>query len=397
MFTSLALFTVLPYALKAQDATIKKAASQLEKWVERTPQEKVYLHFDKPYYAAGDDIWFKAYITAGPKHELSGLSGALNVELIDSRDSVKQSVKLPVIAGTAYGDFALSDTLEEGTYRIRAYTNYMRNFDAAYFFDKTITIGNAGSGAVYTTTHYAYALQNGHQQANVIINYAAADGKPYIYKEVSYQLVVSDKNTIKGKAITNDKGAIDISFPGLVLNNNSPGRIITRIKTGEKTTVVKMLPIKAASGNTDVQFFPESGSLISGIPSRVAFKAVGADGLGAAISGIVIDDNNLEVAKIVTRHLGMGSFLILPQAGKNYKAQITFADGSQRVINLAVKQEGYVVGVNPGADEENIGIRIYASEGLQGKEINLGSAKQRLYLLRSKKQNRWRSNLCQDP
>ena len=26
------------------------------------PQEKVHLHLDKPYYAIGDDIWFKAYI-----------------------------------------------------------------------------------------------------------------------------------------------------------------------------------------------------------------------------------------------------------------------------------------------------------------------------------------------
>src|SRR3546814_11558450 len=28
------------------------------------PTEKVYLHFDKPYYAVGDTVWIKAYITA---------------------------------------------------------------------------------------------------------------------------------------------------------------------------------------------------------------------------------------------------------------------------------------------------------------------------------------------
>src|SRR5690606_41292957 len=30
-------------------------------FITNLPSEKVHMHFDKPYYAVGDTIWFKAY------------------------------------------------------------------------------------------------------------------------------------------------------------------------------------------------------------------------------------------------------------------------------------------------------------------------------------------------
>jgi hypothetical protein len=124
--------------VRADDDPIKKIVTQLSKWTDDNPQEKVYLHLDKPYYAAGEDIWFKGYVTIGVKHQLSALSSVLNVELIDGRDSIKRAIKLPVQNGVTWGEFALPDSLEAGNYRIRAYTNYMRNAGDDYFFDKTI-------------------------------------------------------------------------------------------------------------------------------------------------------------------------------------------------------------------------------------------------------------------
>jgi hypothetical protein len=125
-----------------QDDPITRIRRQLETWATDEPVEKVYLHLDKPYYAAGDDIWFKAYVVSGPLHRLSSLSSILNVELINGSDSIIQSVKLALDSGTASADFALPDTLHQGNYRIRAYTNYMRNAGSEYFFDKQLAIIN---------------------------------------------------------------------------------------------------------------------------------------------------------------------------------------------------------------------------------------------------------------
>ena len=56
---------------------------QLAGYKETHVIEQAYLHFDKPYYAAGDTIYFKAYVTVGERHELSALSGVLHVDLVN--------------------------------------------------------------------------------------------------------------------------------------------------------------------------------------------------------------------------------------------------------------------------------------------------------------------------
>ncbi len=42
------------------------------------PSEKLYLQFDKPYYAIGDTIWFKAYLFNASYLTASDKSGIIN-------------------------------------------------------------------------------------------------------------------------------------------------------------------------------------------------------------------------------------------------------------------------------------------------------------------------------
>ena len=62
--------------------------------------------------------------------------------------------------------------------------------------------------------------------------------------------------------------------------------------------------------------------MVNGIRTRIAFKAVNSNGLGAEINGIITDEQNNEVAAITATHLGMGSFAFTPEAGKNYTARL---------------------------------------------------------------------------
>jgi len=370
IMVSVALFGFI----KAEDDPIKKAAAQLDKWLNDYPQEKAYLHFDKPYYTAGDDMWFKAYVTVSPQHRLSALSGALNVELIDDKDSVKQAIKIPLVAGLGNGDFALSDTLAAGSYRIRAYTNWMRNAGPDYFFDKTIQIGNATKNVVLTKANYAYNNQDGKQVINAAINYADLSDAPFANKEVSYQVQLNNKDVSKGKGITDARGDLHISFTNPLQVAVKQGAITTKIKIEEKVSVTNVLPVRAVSAKVNVQFFPESGNLVNGLPSKIAFKAVGEDGLGKAINGVVLDNNNQEVAKITTQHLGMGAFIMIPEAGKTYQAKISYEDGSQSTVALPkALDQGYIMSINGNManDPDHVLIRIIASPALATSEINL--------------------------
>src|SRR5277367_2840044 len=219
--------------------------------------EKAYLHFDRPYayYVGGDIVYFKAYVTMGERHEPSTISNVLHVDLIDKNDVLMQSIVLQLTDGTGWGDFALPEKLQKGSYRIRAYTEWMRNDKSPYFFDQYISVSS----------------QNGADRIAEATNKSA--------------------------------------LPGL-------------------------------------QFFPEGGNLVTDVHSKVAFKAVGADGLGIDVKGIVVDNENKEVAKIASAHLGMGVFDFVPEEGKAYQAKVTFANGSQSSIELPVEPKGITLSVN---------------------------------------------------
>ena len=101
------------------------------------PNEKIYLHLDRPSYWANDDLWFKAYLLNSPIPECN-----VYVELINSSGNVIDKKICWSQNGLAYGDFRLADTLSSGVYQIRAYTNWMRNFEDDWFFRKNIIIRN---------------------------------------------------------------------------------------------------------------------------------------------------------------------------------------------------------------------------------------------------------------
>src|SRR5476651_1185856 len=209
--------------IRAEDDPIKKIVTQLSKWIDTNPQEKVYLQTDKPYYAAGENIWFKAYITIGDKHQLSALGNILNVELINDQDSVQRAIKIPVSNGITYSDFNLPDSLKAGNYRIRAYTNYMRNADAAYFFDKTLVIGNSVNNSVFTKTTYTYSMVNGQQKVNATITYTELNGAPYAAKDVSYDVQADAKTITRGRGTTDANGLLNVNFTSNA--NAKPERI----------------------------------------------------------------------------------------------------------------------------------------------------------------------------
>jgi hypothetical protein len=133
------LFALVLIALFS-DLSIGKSISQTPSGDSLNIVEKVYLHIDRDTYYPGDDLWFKAYLINAAERILSDHSQNLHVELISPALKIVDSRIVKLTAGLANGDFHLSEKLNSGRYRLRAYTNYMRNFGNELFFNKDISI-----------------------------------------------------------------------------------------------------------------------------------------------------------------------------------------------------------------------------------------------------------------
>ena len=109
-------------------------------------QEKAYLHTDKPYYYGGEAIWFKGYMKYFIPEMRDSLSRLLYVELINANKKIIYTRILPIDSGRVSGDILLSDTISSGDYFLRAYTQWMLNYDPKSIFIKPLPILDLSDG-----------------------------------------------------------------------------------------------------------------------------------------------------------------------------------------------------------------------------------------------------------
>lgn len=129
---------VCPYRLYGQvEREKRELVAKSNAFNRQFPQEKIYLHLDRSSYLTGEDIWFKAYLK-----NMSQPTANLYVELINEKEEVVYRCNSWAQQGLAYGDIHLGDTIRSGIYQMRAYTNWMRNFDETWFFRKDLVIWN---------------------------------------------------------------------------------------------------------------------------------------------------------------------------------------------------------------------------------------------------------------
>lgn len=96
----------------------------------------------------------------------------------------------------------------------------------------------------------------------------------------------------------------------------------------KKITIVKTISqkptIKPVEKDSIVHFstFAEGGKLVSGIQSRLAFKAVNSKGLPLEVSGNLFENNTL-LRSFKSNHVGMGEFIFIPDSNKKYHVELS--------------------------------------------------------------------------
>ncbi|WP_336518594.1 hypothetical protein [Pollutibacter soli] len=120
-----------------------KVEQGLQKLDSSFSQEKIYIEYNKDFYVSGETIWFKAIVFEG--YQKSFISTSLHVELLDAQKQTVAKLFLPVLDGETNGNIELKDSLPESTYYIRAYTEWMLNFNEAFQYIQPLRIYNPSS------------------------------------------------------------------------------------------------------------------------------------------------------------------------------------------------------------------------------------------------------------
>ncbi len=294
--------TVLPHSKRLE----AKAYSLLD-FNQKYPQEKVFLHMDNTCYFLGDTIWFKAYTRQTDTGAPSGKSGVLYVELLNHDGYLMERKLIEMSQGEGHGFFHLKNdsSLYSGFYELRAYTRWQLNW-GEYEHKKT-----------------------------------QASRKWFFNKTMEYEFFRDYEKLYSRVFPVYDKPEAE-------------GEYVLSMSERPKLRYYSMNPSEAEMA---LSFFPEGGTLVEGVPCRVAFEAAMTDGEYLE-GGLTVEGKTVPVTD-----RGRGVFTVTPKAGERIKAVFRTKEGKEISKELPkAEAQGATLCVEERSGKWTIG--ILASEGL---------------------------------
>ena len=136
------LLIVNPIATTAQSTDLVQLQAAIENYNNNHLPEKMYVHTDKSVYLNNELCWFKIYTLDGFFHQPLDLNKVAYIELLDANHQPVMQEKIGLKNGSGNGSLQLPANIPSGNYTLVAYTNWMKNFDPAFFFSKSIKVIN---------------------------------------------------------------------------------------------------------------------------------------------------------------------------------------------------------------------------------------------------------------
>lgn len=268
---TLFILTLLPCAIVNAQDKMEKLVSRLQSFGAKLPQEQVFVHMDNNCYHLGDTIYYKVYVRREDNSRPTNLSGIVYCDLLNNDGYLVERQMIPLEKGEGHGNFALTDTLQyAGYYELRAYTKWQLNWGVTekkhgkwfdkYFFNQSMA------------KEYFRDYEKLYSRVFPVYDRPLAPGEDY--RDMTMRPLASYYNSSSDRQ------------------------------------------------NSIVQFFPEGGSLIAGIPQRVAWEVRNEQGL--ALDGtITITMPDGSTISSATRNRGRGSFIITMPSDKTIHASFT--------------------------------------------------------------------------
>ncbi len=339
-------------------AVLQKLVNKFYSFYNEYPQQKIYIHTDKPYYLSGEDMYGKIYLINENISAYDSIrSKKIYVELINEENTVVKKTIINGLYGSLNFSFHLGDFIPEGNYVLRAYTSWMIGFgNKQNIYSNYIHISNKENHIISGLSYEDSTFSS--------INIQLKDTLKNVYGNIPvyYRLMYKNKLIEKADIFTNAQGKFSVNVSAIAIENRNDALI--KIKTG---SYEKLLRLPSLNNNMDVQFLPEGGNLVNDIENNVAFKAINKYGHGTDVHGYVMNSKGAIVCNFKSTHMGMGKFGFIPESGLSYTAYVQLVEGKEFSYPLiSTNNYAYQVSVIKRSKDE-LSIRVALGDSLYKK------------------------------
>mgnify|MGYP000388965588 CR=1 FL=1 len=291
-------------------------------------KENIFVHYNSSFLLTGENLYYKVYCIKSRSNRLSNISKIAYVELVDSDKRVLFKHRIRLKYGFGHGSFFIPASIPSGSYKLIAYTQWMRNEGKNYFFQDDISIINPFKGnqrSVPKTSKPQITQKTGQSESD--IEAIATNRDDFIELQVAAKTFTNrDKVSLKINGLKDKRSFGEYSIS---VRKIDPFQISKRHTT---TTYMSLYPNNKTQSkdlkNKQAVFLPElKGELLTG---KVLFKNTGKP------------SSNIKVALSVPDNKYILKFANTDDSGVfNFNSRIEYESPNATIQVLEDKRKNY--------------------------------------------------------
>ncbi len=298
---------------------VDKLMGAIRSHFERNAGRRVYVQIDKPVYQPGETLWIRTWDLQS--RDLAGEGGGgggagILYELVSPKGAVVRKKRVRQTAGSATNDFVIPEEAQGGEYTLRA------TADDGARADRPVIVSNYEPPRIKKKLEFVRKAYGAGDEVTATIEIKRPTGEPLGEHPLTALVRLDGQDLPRVSFTTNAEGGGLVRFKLPAQIALGDGLLTVLVKDGGITeSISKRVPIVLKK--VQLSFFPEGGSLVEGIPSRVYIEAKNTLGKPADVEGRVVDDHGATVARFATFDRGLGRLDLSPSTGRTYHAEVT--------------------------------------------------------------------------
>lgn len=323
-------------------------------------KEKIYIQTSHVFFKPGEQVYFKLYLVNAKDQKPSQQSSVAYVEILNPSGNVMRKMNYKVENGYTEGSFDFTSEAVGGIYTIKAYTTWMQNEKESTYFVKEITLQKVIAPRVLMKLDFPKKGYGPGDEVTANYSIRNLNDQPIRNYEAKYAVSIAGKVILTNTFKTNHEGKSQVKFklPNDLSSND--GLLNITISYDSYTEAIsRSIPIVLQK--IDLQFMPEGGTLVEGITTQLAFKALNENGKAADIKGEIWDDLGNKVASFESYHFGMGKFSFKPQRDRIYTAKIISPVNISQQYKLPAASTNGVV-MNVAKENNSILVKLNSTQ-----------------------------------
>jgi alpha-2-macroglobulin-like protein len=322
---------------------------QLGQYFDGRQLHRIYVQVDKPIYKPGESVWLRAWDVRA-KDLTATSNGTARYELVSPKGAVVIKKNVAVSAGYSTNDFELPEDVQGGEYIIRVVGA------SGSVGERPIIVSTYEPPRVQKKLEFVRKAYGVGDLVTATLELKRPTGEALANQNVAVVARVDGVELARTAARTDVYGAalVKVQMPATI--DVGDGLLTVLVDDGGVTeSISKAIPLVLR--RMQLSFFPEGGTFVSDLESRVYFEAKTPLGKPADVSGDIIDDTGNTVSRFSSHKNGLGRFTLKPALGRTYRARITQPVGISEEIQL------------PLANKDGCVLRTYDDLDGQREEI----------------------------